>query len=70
MDKKAADLDQKHGYKIAYLLGCSRPVAPTPSHLNTYPSTAPAMDSSVFKTAEKRLKKKAVGVGNQVSLCL
>ena len=83
MDKKAADLDQKHGYKLAHFLGCSRPSAPMPSHLSTYPSTSqpgtpldtcqtaatsPAIDSNVFRTAEKKLKKKAVGIGDPVEI--
>ena len=30
MDRKASDLDHKHGLKLAHFLGCSRPV-PTPA---------------------------------------
>ena len=91
MDNKAADLDHKHGYKLAHFLGCNRPVASMPRILpasaiqsssnpnstvqpeGINPDTgqaaaAPAVDSRVFKTAEKKLKKKSVGRDSSVEI--
>ena len=80
MDKKAMDLEQKHGYKLAYFLGCSRPIPTLPSTQshNAHQSTAqvpqlepdppPAINSSTFRTAEKKLKKKSVGSDDTVEI--
>ena len=85
MDRKASDLDQKHGLKLAHFLGCSRPMSSTPITASSTTSTAmppgstslstgseaavsPAVGSSAFKTAAKKLKKKSVEFSDAVEI--
>ena len=78
MDKKAADLDHKHGLKLVHFLGFSRQVASIPKPINRSPSpssdqqlvesqteVSDPQDSRVFKTAEKKLKKSQWGETTQ-----
>ena len=78
MDRKASDLDQKHGLKLAHFLGCSRPMSPTTSTAMPPGSTSlstgneaavsPVVGSSAFKTAAKKLKKKSVEFSDAVEI--
>ena len=86
MDRKASDLDHKHGLKLAHFLGCSRPVPTPPSSqpqqllstpvllhgeprdIVTVGADLPAVTTTAFRTAEKKLKKKSAADNNIVEV--
>ena len=75
MDRKAADLEQKHGFKLIHFLGSHRPAVqnchsqndnpnPTPLPLQVGPTannkSFKAAENKSFKVAEKKLRRKSV----------